>query len=97
MKIKHRSGNKSDWEKVAKKLIFMHVRGQKLPEMLEINLPPGTVLEVAREINLDMDPKDVKELEFKIENMYKWYEQVYKPKKVTTLPPANMRKLNLNF
>ena len=42
--------------------------------MLEINLPPGTVLEVAREINLDLDQKDVRELEFKIENMYKKYE-----------------------
>ena len=43
MKIKHRSGNKTDRERLAKQIIFMHVKDQKLPEMLEINLPPGAI------------------------------------------------------
>lgn len=47
IKIKHNGGNKTDREKIAKSLVFAKANGMKIPEALEVNLPPGSVEKAA--------------------------------------------------
>lgn len=95
MKIKHRSGNKTDRERLAKQIIFMHVKDQKLPEMLEINLPPGAILEASKEVSPDvaekLDKQTLLDLEDSCEQLHKEYIRKVKPPKVTKLPPVKKR------
>ena len=47
IKIKHNGGNKTDREKIAKSIVFAKANGMIIPEMLEVNLPPGSVEKAA--------------------------------------------------
>jgi len=50
IKIKHNGGNKTDREKLAKSLVAAHLNGNFLSqiEMLDLNLPPGTLSKIAK-------------------------------------------------
>jgi len=54
IKIKHNGGNKTDREKLAKNLILAHDKGQlqKEIEMIDLNLPPGTLQKAAKKAGL---------------------------------------------
>jgi hypothetical protein len=49
IKIKHNGGNKTDREKLAKALVLAHANGSlnKELELLNLNLPPGTLTKAA--------------------------------------------------
>lgn len=73
----------------------MHVKDQKLPEMLEINLPPGAILEASKEVSLDiahsLDRATILDLEKSCEDLHRVYVRKVKPPKVTKLPPVKKR------
>lgn len=51
IKIKHNGGNKTDREKLAKSLVYCKAKGLKVPDFLEINLPPNIVQQAAKDIS----------------------------------------------
>lgn len=70
IKNKHNGGNKTDREKLAKNLIICQAKGIKVPDRLEINLPPGIVRERAEMIkqlsNIEINVGDLDHLEQKL-------------------------------
>lgn len=50
IKIKHNGGNKTDREKLARSLVQAHMAGdiKQQIELVDLNLPPGTLTKVAR-------------------------------------------------
>lgn len=54
IKIKHNGGNKTDRERLAKNLVQAHLSGdiRSQIELVDLNLPPGTLTKVARKQGL---------------------------------------------
>lgn len=52
IKIKHNGGNKTDREKIAKSIVFAKANGMGIPEMLDVNLPPGSVEKAATQVGV---------------------------------------------
>jgi hypothetical protein len=55
IKIKHNGGNKTDREKIAKSIVFAKANGMNIPEMLDVNLPPGSVEKAATQVGVCLD------------------------------------------
>ena len=54
IKLKHNGGNKTDREKLARSLVQAHMAGdiKNQIELVDLNLPPGTLTKVARKQGL---------------------------------------------
>lgn len=52
IKIKHGGGNKTDREKIAKSIVFAKANGIKIPDTIEVNLPPGSVEKAACQVGV---------------------------------------------
>lgn len=66
IKIKHNGGNKTDREKIAKSIVFAKANGMSLPEVLEVNLPPGSVERAASLVGVQLDPESLLRIELDI-------------------------------
>ena len=86
MKTKHNGGNKTDREKLAKRLI-RQTKTKKgnyvFPDKLEVNLPPGIIQKVAEELekqynNFTIDHEHLKYLEKKLSEHNRWNDKKMK-------------------
>jgi len=64
MKLKHSGGNKTDREKLAKSMVICFSNNKAYPD-LPINLPPGSILEEAKKLNIELSFEQEKDLEEK--------------------------------
>jgi len=76
MKLKHQGGNKTDREKLAKTMVLCFANNKPYPE-ITINLPPGSIIEEVRKMNMEMSPKTAQELEEVVSTKFKnWANKI---------------------